>query len=178
MGLFGHIQARRVVARVSAPDADSTPQPAAEKLSATEVRKRNEDALSRVLGDFAVAKATGKLDEVDEDEEEIEGVEGEDWVWWRAENVESTSSSKPVTPATSASASSAAAGSAAASSSTPAAPAAPSAAQGPPKPALKRPARAPLLKVPQQPLGQPTSKFARKAPGSSSSGTPPPPTSQ
>ncbi|KAG2438625.1 hypothetical protein HXX76_005173 [Chlamydomonas incerta] len=138
-----------------------------------EVRKRNEDALSRVLGDFAVAKAAGKL-EVDEDEDDIEGVEGEDWVWWRADNVETASSSPPVTTATNASASSstaAAASSAAASAPYPSPLPAPSTAQQPARPALKRPARAPLLKVPPQPLGQPTSKFARKAPGSS---TPPP----
>ncbi len=49
-----------------------------------------------MLGDFALAKASGALDDVDEDEE-LEGEEGVDWVWWRADD---TASPPPADSAT------------------------------------------------------------------------------
>lgn len=72
------------------------PAAASAPVSRAEAERRNEEQLLRVLGDFAMAKASGALDDVDEDEE-LEGEEGVDWVWWRADDTATASSASSAT---------------------------------------------------------------------------------
>ncbi|GLC71032.1 hypothetical protein PLESTF_001062800 [Pleodorina starrii] len=156
-----HSRRLNVCIGVSAPGApqaaESSPpqQPAggegdAVSVTTDEARRRNEEAIARVLSDFANAKLAGKLaDAEEEDEDEVEGEEGEDWVWWRAENQITERSSSASSPSTSSPSASPAPSSPAAASLRQANDAGVRTRPSPgPVPAPRQPARAPPLASP------------------------------
>ncbi|PNH06121.1 hypothetical protein TSOC_007536 [Tetrabaena socialis] len=137
---LNELHPKRLRCSAAGDDAAAVPDDAA--AAPVDVQRRNDDALSRVLMDFRLAKDSGQLEIEEDEEEEWEGVEGEDWVWWRADDATPSSSAGPT-----------------ASTIVPAAPPA-----LPPQPPQRQPRPPPSPGQVQQQQQQPAARAPRRVP--------------